>query len=397
MTLHELMQAFGRSDEYPQELENIYQASQAEYEKRGEDIAFPLHQQELIRTHNALPQEYVQALEQVAKTVRSDALMLQYLYLLKHVMADETVSRRLLPYVQLPVSGSMERDFAPMFSMLDLTDKAVAQMQERNLPKDIIDGTVSEYSNIIRDFQDHNGYPGVCSYLSWLQNIVSLGIIRINRFNFQKTTFHGNVRVYRNQQGDYTILADDVAVHRSGQILGSAGYTDEADSFHALIGENAQSFQGYPVVDSKISKDAITLPKSQWTEVLRQDDVIISVHIPSHMSLSQDICEASYARAREIYDKHYPDVPYKAFCCFSWMMDTQLQDILGEPSNLTRFQDKYMIFPRKSGGMAIKKFVMLLTPDAPVESFPENTSLQRRIKEHYRKGNYIYEQGGVFF
>jgi hypothetical protein len=31
------------------------------------------------------------------------------------------------------------------------------------------------------------------------------------------------------------------------------------------------------------------------------------------------------------------------------------------------------------------------------QDFPEGTSLMRAIKEHYLRGKYIYEYGGIFF
>jgi hypothetical protein len=60
------------------------------------------------------------------------------------------------------------------------------------------------------------------------------------------------------------------------------------------------------------------------------------------------------------------------------------------------FQSKYLRFPRKSGGKAVYTFLFRVNADTAVEDLPEGTSLQRKVKELYKNGEYIYEPSGVF-
>jgi hypothetical protein len=187
-------------------------------------------------------------------------------------------------------------------------------------------------------------------------------------------------------------------VHRSGLLLGAAGCDDAAGSYEAEISVTADAVTGYPVGKNGLAvKKKIKLPKSEWHCALTAGDPVLSIHIPAQMSLAQDICEASYRRAREIFAVHYPEFAYKAFYCESWMMDPQLAALLGQATNITRFQNKYSPYPTRSQGKAVLDFVFLKPRDTHPEDLPEDTSLRRAIKKHYMEGKFIYESGGVFF
>ena len=79
------------------------------------------------------------------------------------------------------------------------------------------------------------------------------------------------------------------------------------------------------------------------------------------------------------------------------MMEPRIRELLGDSSNIVAFQSKYLRFPRKSGGKAVYTFLFRANMDTRVEDLPEDTSLQRKVKALYLKGEYIYEPGGVFF
>jgi hypothetical protein len=140
------------------------------------------------------------------------------------------------------------------------------------------------------------------------------------------------------------------------------------------------------------------LRKCQWKQVLGKEDPVVSVHIPARLKLDEDICEASYERARAVFRQCFPEFDYKAFRCQSWMMDPQLRTLLGRDTKITRFQKKYIPYPCKSAGEGVLGFVFLKADkNYDLESLPEDTSLRRAIKKHYMEGKYIYEMGGVFF
>ena len=140
----------------------------------------------------------------------------------------------------------------------------------------------------------------------------------------------------------------------------------------------------------------MTLPKSEWRIAVDEGDSVINVHIPESGGFNRENIEAAYRECYDVFTKCFPEFKPKAFTCFSWLMEPRLRELLGDSSNIVGFQSKYLRFPRKSGGKAVYTFLFRVDPDTKVEDFPENSSLQRKVKALYLNGEYIYEPCGVF-
>ena len=368
--------------------------------------------------------------------------MLIYAYLLKRLTGNKDYPDKGIVATLTKASPREPADyyFTPLFALMPYIPPMVEDMKRRNVPDAVISGTISEFEDKILDFKDRNHVPGICSYIHWLKMFTDLDIIRIGRFNMQiNKKFPGNVTVYRRKmaaegaeiavaedatmaaaagrdtaarvppamegpasavhaRSSFAILANGVTIHKSGMILGSAGCEDTDGSFDAKIDETDDYFEGFPArADGLVNAEKIRLLKTEWEVALRKDDNVVSVHIPARLSLDSDYCDLSYARAREIFSRHYPEYAYKAFMCQSWMMSPQLRILLGRETNLTRFIDRYMSYPVKATGTAVMDFVFFKKGKPEIKDLPEDTSLMRAIKNHYLAGGYVYEMGGVFF
>ena len=108
----------------------------------------------------------------------------------------------------------------------------------------------------------------------------------------------------------------------------------------------------------------------------------------------------SYVRARKVFAECFPDHPYKAFFCSSWLMSSDLHGILKPTSNILGFQEPFTRLPFKSTGTLVFSFafdnVGAVIP-TDIDALPENTSLQRAVKQLHREGGYIHEGAGFFF
>ena len=122
---------------------------------------------------------------------------------------------------------------------------------------------------------------------------------------------------------------------------------------------------------------------------------MLAVHIPAKGALTRESCEESYAKAIEIFKKHYPERDFKAFRCHSWMMAPELADILKPGSNLLEFQRPYKKYPSHTKGEDVLNFVFKMKFTS-YEDLPEDTSLQRALKKIYLSGGYLYEYCGIF-
>ena len=132
---------------------------------------------------------------------------------------------------------------------------------------------------------------------------------------------------------------------------------------------------------------------------LSPDDAVINVHIPAGVRLTPENCEYAYGECARIVKKTFPDFKYKAFVCFSWMMDKQLKNMLGPDSNILRFQSRFTTFFRDKPTDGVLTFVFGypagVKPD--YSELAEDTSLRRAIKAHLLAGGSIYADGGIFF
>ncbi len=280
-------------------------------------------------------------------------------------------------------------------TMLD----SVAYLRDRALPEDVIAGTMQEYDRCIADGVYRDGRPTMTvRLLSWMRTVIENRLINIGRLNYDiPGRFLENVRIFRKGE-ETVVLADGLTLHRSGRILGAAGCDDPADSFAAVVTETETAVAGHPVIKGIVEKETITLSKPEWTQVLCDDDLVPRIHIPRQGSFDAETVQASIDRARVIFATCYPDMPFKAMFCESWLLSEDLKDMLKPDSKILQFQNRFIKVPLKSAGADAFDFVYPLPigyRDYP--NLPEDTGLQRAIKQRYLSGGYVHEGAGFFY
>jgi hypothetical protein len=98
--------------------------------------------------------------------------------------------------------------------------------------------------------------------------------------------------------------------------------------------------------------------------------------------------------ALEFFPRHYPDQPFRAFACESWLLDPQLETLLPPTSNLVRFQQQMYLLPIPSDGAEAFTWVFGHIP-ADLRQAPRATRLQRAILDHTLAGGHMHA-GGCF-
>lgn len=123
-------------------------------------------------------------------------------------------------------------------------------------------------------------------------------------------------------------------------------------------------------------------------EIKRENDIAISMHIPSDADFSPRAVDQSLEYAREFLAEYYPETAGKKFCCHSWLLDSNLKELLGRETNITNFQDRFEIYDK---GEADTEFIEWLynTKSIDYSTLPENTSLQRNMKSYLIAGGQI--------
>ncbi|NLM78272.1 MAG: hypothetical protein GX173_09325 [Ruminococcaceae bacterium] len=338
-----------------------------------------------------------------AALIRQNQALSCYLLLLLAALEDRTAFYAEWDELEQPQAAEGEDplafDLLPIYLLPPLLPAAAAVWQARQVPWNIIQRSFS-FIEISLKLHERRVFKPIFDLhdLRWNLNFADNRILRIGRFNMEiKPAFPGRIQVFRHRDGRLCTLVDDLRLHRSGFALGSPGYTDEDGAYLAVVNDEGTFWQGHAVLkDGRAEEQTTALPKNDWQCVLRRDDPVISVHIPHDDPLTPDICARAYRETQALMRTCYPDFAYKAFICFSWLMDPQLRQLLRPNSNIVRFQERFHPFPSPSSGRGIFRFVFEIEYER-LEDLPENTSLERALKKHYLAGRYIYEPGGFFF
>ena len=219
----------------------------------------------------------------------------------------------------------------------------------------------------------------------------------MGRLQFVPTPFFGELRAFRHRAtGAVVALADaGVRFRRDGQYDGSGGIHDEAGAWTAAADDTDAEFVGCPITPrGRATPRQVRLPKAEWRQELQRDDSVLAIHIPPGAPMAFDACGDSICTAAEFFPKHFPDRPFRAFACGSWVLDVQFEDLLPTTSNLVRFQKEVYLFPTVGGTGEMPWQTKLRKPRSG-ETPAKMTTMQRAFYKHVEKGG-RFHGGGCF-
>jgi len=81
-------------------------------------------------------------------------------------------------------------------------------------------------------------------------------------------------------------------------------------------------------------------------------------------------------------------------CCHSWLLSPQLPSLLRESSNIIRFQNRFRITPESAQTSDFLEWIYK-NKTIPYADLPENTSLQKLLKQHLLQGGTFVEGRGI--
>ena len=298
-------------------------------------------------------------------------------------------------------NGTRGGDMMPLFALLPSVEEAYEEYCRRGLPQEDLDITMQEYKINLRIVRDHAmGRVGLnAGYVSWLCLYAKARIFRHGSLNFEihQSPSYCPYLLKNEQSGAIVpVFGKNMVVHRNGVPLGSYGYEDEWGSFDTYFEENVTAYVGHPATSRHISRERVAFPKNQWELVFGPGDRDLSVHIPRKTDLSPKAVDRSLAEAVEIANHCYPEWPPKALYCSSWLLSPMLNEILGKGSAITAFSSRFERFPRKDAGLSVFSFVFpaKFASMESLEELPENTRLEKALKQKYLNGQRLYTTSG---
>ena len=334
------------------------------------------------------------------KILERETLAVYALFLYRAMQKRESFMEHISEF-EFPDGDEAELDLLPFIVIITAIPELYKSLKKRGVPDDIISQSLRQFEDCVYLTEERTGKPGYLKrYFDHMQLYVDEKILNIGRLRFQMVPeLESNITVLENKAGELAVLFDGAKINSAGMLLGTPPEGDNEKSFRADVTETEDSFIGYRADEKgNCTAEPSEYPKSEWQLLLKKGDPILSVHIPNKGALTKEACEESYARAREVFEDCYPEFPYKAFHCHSWMLDAKLREFLHESSNVLAFQNKYTLYAGETEGIDVFNFVfkMQYTKEVDYNSIPEDTSLQRALKKLYLDGKYIYEYEGVF-
>lgn len=230
----------------------------------------------------------------------------------------------------------------------------------------------------------------------WLANFLRGDIYALGRLEHQFNVMNDPFRVYRHRRSSEIIaLSEGGVTYRPDGQRQRGG--DPPTAWTSRLRVTGDRIAGHPILPTgRTAASIVTLAAADWTPVLEPGDPVLYFHIPGGIPLEHAACGDSFRAAMGFFPRHFPDRPYKAFFCGSWLLDTQLEDWLPEGSNLVRFLREFYLVP---GGISHRSILQTVFGDAADDlgRAPGDTSLQRAMLEHVSSGRPIDPRAGKCF
>ena len=347
-------------------------------------------------------EEAIPYLQSASKRIASEPDLLQLAWHC-HYLACRSTSYPRGDMRSWPLLGDILGEYAGAFYLLIVLSgipRAWAFHRSRGIPAQIALDTYSDTSLWARGYKEKHGVWGINTHvLPWLFNHLSGELYRLARLQFMQRPFRQKLQAFRHRvTGAVMVLSDEGVRYRSdGQIDGTGGVSEPGTAWTARLLRDENQVTGTPIHPTGIAlKEEFSLPLDIWELILAPGEPILEIHIPAGGRMDFDACGDAFRQAIDFFPRHFPDRPFKAFCCASWLLNTQFQDMLYPESNILRFQREFYLFPIFSSGRS--GFERIFGREYnDLAKAPRDTSLRRAVLDHLQSGGYLRGGGGLLF
>lgn len=139
----------------------------------------------------------------------------------------------------------------------------------------------------------------------------------------------------------------------------------------------------------QISMQIFRLGELEYELKEHQGSNIISIHIPSDADLSPKAVDESLRQADIFFHTCFSNFPVHKYICSSWLLSPALKPLLADDSSILSFQKRFTITAEDKTDREYIEWLFQVPADTTPESLPENTSLQRGVKEWLLDGGSI--------
>lgn len=176
-------------------------------------------------------------------------------------------------------------------------------------------------------------------------------------------------------------------------------YYDTMGCFSRFVREHMESYGSYGFdrdfwTVRQVSCKLFRIGQLEYELLCREGKPEISLHIPTDTQLRLSLLRESWLQAREVLFCLFPEYENAPFSCHSWLLSPDLASLLPSESNILAFQRSFSISPIDKSCTGVIQWVFK-NPKLQPDAYPENTSLQRRLKAFLRAGNLFRDAKGI--
>lgn len=176
-------------------------------------------------------------------------------------------------------------------------------------------------------------------------------------------------------------------------------YYDTMGCFSRFVREHRESYgcygfdRGFWTV-RQISCRLFRIGQLEYELAALDGKPAISLHIPTDVRLELPLLRSSYLEARNLINAAFPEYRDAPVFCDSWLLSPTLEALLPENSRILQFQRS---FRRTSLSDTAQGYVQWVfkNPRLTVAQYPEDTSLQRKLKAFLLEGGTFVSAKGI--
>ena len=191
------------------------------------------------------------------------------------------------------------------------------------------------------------------------------------------------------------LAGDGMQFRPDGQFEGANKITAGAHGWTSRWVATSTEIKGHPITPiGEAQSEPVVLSVNEWEEVLTRKSQVRAVHIPAAGALTHEACKESLRQACAFLPAHYPEAPFCAFTCVSWLMDNQFNRHLAETSNILQFQRDFYLYPVPGASDEQTYERVFGRYYENIDEAPQTTSLQRTLVAHVKAGGRWHSGGG---
>ncbi len=129
---------------------------------------------------------------------------------------------------------------------------------------------------------------------------------------------------------------------------------------------------------------------------VKKGQPVLEVHIPSGEPLIYEECEKSFIKAKTFFKEKLPEFNKDYCICHSWLLDEGLLSILGEKSNVAKFQTFFTPIHKNLSDSVLKYTFSWNTTRETLKNSKAKSGFAKRLQERVLNDNIaLYEVLGI--